>query len=159
MRKFIVISIVLLMLAGFAITPSAEELVVGRDHILVGELTVAVDASGNLVVTYNITDPEWELGDTHLYVETSPPAKSAPGQFPYGPEDADIIINGVSVKYTIPLNSFTGPLYIAAHAVVTNTCDSSEETAWARVCLNYAEDFMIRPGKNWASYFIFTVVP
>ena len=158
MRKFIVISIVLLMLAGFAITSSAEELVVGRDHILVGELTVAVDASGNLVVTYNITDPEWELGDTHLYVGTVAPTKSAPGRFPYGPEDA---VDGV---YTIPLTDFGGvfPLYIAAHAeigmvdelgdpVLDENEEQIEETTWAK------GDECIPPCKNWAMYFEFVV--
>ena len=162
MKKFIVLSIVLLMLAGFAITSSAEELVVGRKHIPVGDLTVEV-VGVNLVVTYTITDPEWELGDTHLYVGTIAPTKSAPGQFPYGPEDA---VDGV---YTIPLADFGGAaiLYIAAQAEIgmidefgdpvlvdPEDIDSEqiEETTWA-----YGVD-EIRSGKNWAMYFTFEVV-
>ena len=161
MRKFIVLSIVLLMIAGFVITSSAEELVVGRKHILVGELTVEV-VGVNLVVTYTITDPEWELGDTHLYVGTVAPTKSAPGQFPYGPEDA---VDGV---YTIPLADFGGAaiLYIAAQAEIGMVDEFGEpvlddpdpligeqieETAWA-------EGDPIRPDKNWAMYFEFEVV-
>ena len=58
MKKFIVLSIVLLMLAGFAITSSAVDLVVGRELITVGTLTVT-ESGGDLVVTYTITDPEW----------------------------------------------------------------------------------------------------
>ena len=157
MKKFIVISIVLLMLAGFAITSSAEDLVVGRKHIPVGELTVEV-VGVNLVVTYTITDPEWELGDTHLYGGTVAPTKSAPGQFPYGPEDA---VDGV---YTIPLTDFLGAtnLYIAAQAeigmidefgdpVLDEDEEQIEETTWAL-------GEQIREGKNWAMYFTFEVV-
>jgi hypothetical protein len=160
MKKFIVLSIVLLMLAGFATTSSAEELVVGRKHVPVGDLTVEV-VGVNLVVTYTITDPEWELGDTHLYVGTIAPTKSAPGQFPYGPEDA---VDGV---YTILLADFGGAaiLYIAAQAeigmidefgdpVLDEDEEQIEETTWAK-----GEDpICIPPCKNWAMYFEFEVV-
>lgn len=159
MRKFIVISIVLLMIAGFVITSSAEDLVVGREHVLVGTLTVGIDVNGDLVVTYEITDPEWELLETHLYVGTVAPTKSAPGRFPYGPED--VVEEG---KYVIDLEGFTGPLYIAAHAeigmigendepVVDENDEQIEETTWA-----WTEgDLSIPPGKNWATYFTFVV--
>ena len=156
MKRFIVLSIVLLMLAGFAITSSAQELVVGRQHVPVGELSVEVDTGGNLVVTYNITDPEWELLGTHLYVGTVAPTKSAPGQFPYGP--GDVVEEG---KYEIALDGFIGTLFIAAHAeigmidefgdpVLDENDEQIEETTWA-----YGTQ--IRPGKNWAMYFAFTV--
>ena len=166
MKKFIVISIVLLMLAGFAITSSAQDLVVGRQHIpVVGELTVVV-VDGNLEVTY-IMDPVegWELLETHLYVGIDPPTKSAPGRFPY---DA---IDGV---YEIDLEAdFPGVtitlLYIAAQAEVriqevdpdtgepmvdpdTGEPIYQEETAWA-------DGIQIRTGKNWAMYFTFDVEP
>ena len=163
MRKFIVISIVLLMLAGFAITSSAQELVVGRQHIPVGYLTVAV-VGDNLEVTYFITDPEWELLGTHLYVGTVAPTKSAPGRFPYGPEDA---VDGV---YTIPLADLEAEagdtLYIAAHAEIgkideygdpvlddpdPEIGEQIEETTWA------LGDECIPPCKNWAMYFEFEV--
>ena len=156
MKRFIVLSIVLLMLAGFAMTSLAQDLVVGRQHIPVGELTLAIVA-GNLEVTYSITDTEWELLETHLYVGTSAPTKSAPGRFPYGPEDA---VDGV---YAIPLADFGGvsPLYIAAHAkigmidgfgepVLDENDEQITETVWA-------EGTQIRTGKNWAMYFEFVV--
>ena len=69
MRKFIVISIVLLMLAGFAITSSAMNVpLLAGQTIEVGTLNVEV-VDGNLEVTY-IMDLEegWELLETHLYV-------------------------------------------------------------------------------------------
>ena len=87
MKKFIVLSLILLMLAGFAFTSSADVVTLYADQIVdVGTLTVVVDGT-NLVVTYTISSP-WVLGDTHLYVGISAPTKSAPGQFPYGPENA-----------------------------------------------------------------------
>ncbi len=160
MKKFIVLSIVLLMLAGFVITSSADEITLwAGQNEEVGTLTVeVVNIAGDdfLEVTYDITLP-WVLVETHLYVSTSRPNKSAPGQFPYGPGGA---------VYTIPLTDFMAnpivpfQLWIAAHAVVTNpdeidldTGIAREETAWARVCWEWS----IRPGKNWATYFRFIV--
>ena len=157
MRKFIVLSIILLMLAGFAITSSATPLaLLAGKNINVGTLNVEV-VGDNLVVTYTIIASGWVLGDTHLYVGTVVPTKSAPGQFPYGPDDA---VGGVyTIVYTIPLTDFMTNselptvLYIAAHAVVTNTCESREETAWAGWC----NSERIRPNKNWATYFTFSL--
>ena len=142
MRKFIVISIVLLMLAGFAITSSAEDtlLVVGREYFPVGTLTVEVDGANNLIVTYTMHpwDPDeggWELLETHLYVGYTNPEDltSAPGQFPYG-EELDPAV--FTVTYTIPISeiesyelkggkkwvvkdvALVGVIYIAAHAEI-----------------------------------------
>ena len=145
MRKFIVLSIILLMLAGFAITSSATDMtlaLLAGKNINVGTLTAEIVGT-NLVVTYEVNAP-WVLGETHLYEGTEVPTKSAPGQFPYGPEDA---VDGV---YTIPLAGFgAATLYIAAHAEVTNPTE--EETAWAGWCNSQR----IRPDKNWATYFTF----
>jgi hypothetical protein len=155
MKKFIVLSIVLLMLAGFGITSSAEVVTLLADQTIeVGTLTVEV-VGGNLEVTYTITAP-WVLGETHLYVGDSVPAKSAPGRFPYGPDDA---VDGVYIIPLADLDAEVGDiLVIAAHAEVTNPDEIDpvtelpprEETAWADVT-------QIRPGKNWATYFTFVV--
>jgi len=172
MRKFIVISIVLLMIAGFAITSSALEvdLVVGRKHIPVGELTVTVEeveGVPSLVVTYAMdpVDPGeegWELLETHLYVGVEPPEKSAPGQFPYGPESDYATDDG----FTIPLSVLpaSDSYFIAAQAEIGMVVDGEpfpdieeqiEETAWA-----WTEgDPSIPPGKNWATYFEFDELP
>lgn len=110
MRKFIVISIVLLTLAGFAITSLAQEPMVvdllAGQTIKVGTLTVGVVGS-DLVVTYNIDpeDPEegWELLETHLYVGYTNPEEltSAPGQFPYSEEHDHAVL---TFTYTIPID-------------------------------------------------------
>jgi hypothetical protein len=157
MKRFIVLSIVLLVLAGFVMTSSAAEVVTlfADQEIDVGTLTVEV-VGGNLVIAYAITNSEWELGDTHLYVGIEAPTKSAPGRFPYGPE---VAVDGV---YTIPLTDFPGAitLNIAAQAEIgmideygdpvidPDTEEQIEETAWA-------EGDQIRLGKNWAMYFTF----
>ena len=174
MKKFIVLSIDLLMIAGFAITSSAMEvdLVVGRKHIPVGELTVEV-VGVNLVVTYTMdpVDPGeegWELLETHLYVGVEPPEKSAPGQFPYGPESDYATADG----FTIPLSVLpaSDSYFIAAQAEIGKIDDEGdpvlddpdpeigeqiEETTWAWTF----GDVSIPPGKNWATYFEFDELP
>jgi len=152
MKKFIVISIVLLMLAGFAITSSAQDFVplLADQDVDVGTLTVEVIGT-DLVVTYAITAP-WVLGETHLYVGDSAPTKSAPGRFPYGPED--VVEEG---KYVIDLEDFTGTLYIAAQAEVTNPDEIDPDTELPREESVWADGIQIRPDKNWAMYFEFVV--
>jgi len=153
MKKFIVLSIVLLMLAGFAITSSDMYVTLwAGQNIEVGHLTVEV-VSGNLEVTY-IMDPDegWELLETHLYVGELVPKKSAPGRFPYGPED--VVEEG---KYVIDLKGFTGTLVIAAQAEVTNPEEIDPITELPREESVWADGIQIRPGKNWAMYFEFVV--
>ena len=154
MRKFIVISIVLLMLAGFGITSSAMDVTLWADQDLdVGTLTVEVVGT-DLVVTYAITAP-WVLGETHLYVGELAPKKSAPGRFPYGAEDA---VDGV---YTIPLADLDAEagdtLFIAAQAEVENPDEIDPITGLPREESVWADGIQIRPGKNWAMYFEFVV--
>ena len=154
MKKFIVISIVLLMLAGFGITSSAMDVTLYADQIIdVGTLTVEVIGT-DLVVTYAITAP-WVLGETHLYVGDSAPTKSAPGRFPYGADDA---VGGI---YTIPLadlGAVAGDiLVIAAQAEVTNPEEIDPITELPREESVWADGDKIRPNKNWAMYFEFVV--
>jgi len=158
MKRFIILSIVLLVLAGFAITSSANGVILFADQTLdVGNLTLVVSGT-DLVVTYNITLP-WVLGETHLYVGTSKPTKSAPGRFPYGPEDA---IGGVyTIDLTDFITDFTVPttLYIAAQAEVTNPTEIDPDTGEPREETAWAEGDRIRLNKNWAMYFTFVVEP
>jgi hypothetical protein len=110
-----------------------------------GTVEVSV-VDGYLCVEY-ITSCCWGLDETHLYVGTTKPAKSAPGQFPYKHE---YLCGAGTDLYCIPLCDLGvgcgDCVCIAAHAVVT-ACDcTGSETAWA--CGQE-----IRPGKNWAMYF------
>ena len=154
MKKFIVISIVLLMLAGFAITSSATDVTLWADQeIDVGTLTVEVVGT-DLVVTYAITAP-WVLGETHLYVGELVPKKSAPGRFPYGPDDA---VDGVYIIPLADLGAVAGDtLVIAAQAEVTNPDEIDPDTELPREESVWADGDRIRPNKNWAMYFEFVV--
>jgi hypothetical protein len=77
---------------------------------LVGNLSVEY-FGGTVTITYEI-DPEFELGDTHVWVGTTPlPLKkgkytTAPGQFNH---------NGVN---PVVVNGLSGNIYIAAHSGV-----------------------------------------
>jgi hypothetical protein len=77
---------------------------------LVGNLSVEY-FGGTVTITYEI-DPEFELGDTHVWVGTTPlPLKkgvysTAPGQFNHNFENP-VVVSGLS-----------GNIYIAAHAGV-----------------------------------------
>jgi hypothetical protein len=72
-----------------------------------------------------------EIVDTHVYADSEPPTKSAPGRFPYSEGDC------------IP-PSGDPYVYIAAHAVVVNC--PGEETGWA-------DSYSIPFGRGWAMYF------
>ena len=179
MKKFVILSIVLLMLAGFAITSSAAvtwvDLLADQD-IVVGRLMVnAHDDSQCLYIVYDTRGTEWELLEAHLYVGIEKPEKSAPGRFPYGPEDVFLVPNPSILVYKIPYDEFVGDfkgtltIYFAAHAKVQKPIvDESgkpildedgnptyqEETAWAEG----DESIPIPPGRNWATYFTIVVV-
>ena len=181
MKKFIVLSIVLLMLAGFAITSSADVVTLFADQdVDVGTLTVVVDGT-DLVVTYDIPDdpvltyPEWELLETHLYVGWTNPEEltSAPGQFPYCVEH-DSEDPTFTFIYIIPIadiNSYSlkggkkwvvedavpgDVIYIAAQAEVRKQeIDPETGDPIYQEETAWAEGVPIRPDKNWAMYFEF----
>ena len=85
-------------------------------YIEVGTVTLSRDTAGYVTVTYQITDPDWYIVETHLYVDgDAPPPKSAPGQFPYKHElDAPAYTDVYQLGYFDP----EACLYVAAHAVV-----------------------------------------
>ena len=120
--------------------PLCETELIAGQHWTAGTLSVSDDRT-NLSITFDTSGTAWSLGETHLYVGTEPPTRSAPGRFPYGNQ----------TEYTIPLSDFEGDtLYIAAHAVVTQ--GDQEETAWAD---SYGTPISER--GSWALYFGYTV--
>ena len=123
-------------------SPYVADLLAGQTED-VGDVKVWNDGD-NLYVTYNITDPDWRITETHLYVGKNVPPTTAPGQFPYDDDDATSVTDTV-VTYEIPLDDIDGysmqlnrkgkstgvmvadgapgvepcnDVYIAAHAVV-----------------------------------------
>ena len=179
MRKFIVISIVLLMLALLSVAASAEtivDLLAGQD-IEAGTVTVSYDG-GVLCVLYE-TEGDWKLVETHFIIAASPEEipqtkKGNPkvGHFPYGDDELgeydaeDNLIGGAdSYEECIELELEVGTYIIAAHASLLNLdniVDSvpdtdpavpiyQQETGWGE-----GEEFA--DDRNWAMYFIFEVL-
>jgi uncharacterized repeat protein (TIGR01451 family) len=147
---------------AFAHTAGGEkvvDLIAGR-HIDVGSVKVWNDKD-NLYVKY-MTNSYWCLDETHLQVASSlddiPQANGnpIPGQFEY----QNTKNCAPKFIYTIPLTGESCDFYIAAHAVVKKVKSgyyndykgrhsSSTETAWG--------DGFDFPGKNWATYFKYSV--
>jgi hypothetical protein len=119
-----------------------SDLIAGQ-HYDVGDVTISDDGV-NLYIQIAM-EPEWQLVETHLYVGTDIPTKSAPGKFPY--KDGHPV-------YTIPLADIRAEpgdtVYIALHAVVRNGC--WEETAWA-------DSYGIPFGHGWAMYLAYETTP
>jgi hypothetical protein len=90
----------------------------------VGKVYVDIDATGDeAAVTFEITDPAWIITESHLYLGSTPPAKSAPGSFPFqhsGLETQVDVYFGYEVATALDDD---GCLYVAVHAVVEKTCD------------------------------------
>ena len=168
MKRFFSLLAILVLLAAFiptvvsAHTADGEtvvDLIAGR-HIDVGSVKVWNDTD-NLYVKY-MTNTNWCLDETHLQVASSlddiPQANGnpIPGQFEY--QNTENCVH--KFTYTIPLKGDSCDLYIAAHAVVQKVKSgyysdykghdySSTETAWG--------DGFDFPGKNWATYFTYSV--
>lgn len=119
-------ALLMLLCANAAYASAVRPLMAGQST-QIGTVTVTNTAS-QLTVKYQITASGWSLTATHLYVGTTPPAKSAPGLFPYAHNG----LHATQDTYTVPVSA--GAYYIAAHAVVQNqnsivggTCPTVEE--------------------------------
>ena len=147
--------------------PATADLVAGQ-HITVGEVRVWNDGT-TLYVEYAITDPDWEITETHVHVAgnaTDIPQTQAkgkgkgniggnpiPGHFAQAMAH-DPGVGEYTYEFDLEENGFEpcNTVCIAAHAAVVNATDPEylwEETAWAA-----GLDF---PGKNWATYFEYHV--
>ena len=171
MKKVLVTLLVTAIVLGMAIpvmadTPLTKQLISdGRDtREDVGDLTVTSDGT-NLVVTFDTNASDWEMTETHLYVSTSTPIKSAPGKFPFKNEVlSDPNYDTYTIAYSDIPASPGDMVSIAAHAELEKdvTVDSIiitlEESAWAQES-DYENplDTFIRLKKNWATYFEYTL--
>ena len=172
MIKVLVLALVAIMALGMALPVSANgsgvssvtlDLIIdGRETAAdVGDVTVTYyddpDPSNSYFdIVYTITDPNWQLVETHVYLDVDAPRKSAPGKFPY-------------TSGTIYLDVEQGDtVYIAAHAELQmidpgtgdpildpDTGEPIEETGWAQG----NNTIPIPPGKNWATYEEWVPVP
>jgi len=143
--------IALAMVSALAVSATATTVVlVAGQQYDAGKVYVSADQ--HLLTVEIEADNGWVLLETHVYVGTQPPSKSAPGRFPYKHEalggassDSDEIVLD-DLELDCP-----STLYIAVHAVVKGEDNEhGTETAWG-------DGDEIRPGKNWAMYFSTTV--
>ena len=107
---FLVLSLPFMVSAA---SPITIDLYAGQ-NTKIGTVTVSDDGT-DMYVTYNITEPNWYLSQTHLYVGTSAPTKSAPGRFPYTHSG----LHATSDTFKIPFDA-ESQYFIAAHADVLN---------------------------------------
>ncbi len=127
----------------------------GRDTAMdVGDF--AIDADGMITFQINEFSTGWRLEETHLYVGDKPPAKSAPGRFPYqhiglGGAASDIFY----VDFAAADLNGDGIVYIAGHVQLTMQIGTdpvtgepifADETAWAQ------GDQSAGKGQNWTTY-------
>ncbi len=108
---------------------TSEAILYAGQTIEVGKVTVS-ESNGNYVITYEITNDEWCITETHLSVVNSPEdfpmtnsGNPKNGNFEY----SDEFQCEKTVTYEVPVEK--GP-YIAAHAVV-KCVSSSPETIMA----------------------------
>jgi len=82
---------------------------------------------------------DWAIDKTQVYVGTSAPTKAVPGQFPY--KHAAPSVGPRNDIYQIPLDTFSGTLYIAVHADVH--AGAQVAGAWG------AGTRIFQPSSNW----------
>jgi hypothetical protein len=106
-----------LLLAGLlAVLPTASAQTIWTIPLMAGQFTeigyveFTLDGS-NLTATYQVNATGWCLQTTHLYIGSTPPEQSAPGQFPYIHEGLGCV---ASDSYAVIIDGFT--IYAAAHA-------------------------------------------
>jgi hypothetical protein len=153
MRKILLIMLALVLLVALVVPtmlvsahtegePYVTDLLADQTED-VGDVKVWNDGD-NLYVTYEITELDWVITETHLYAGRNVPPITALGQFPYDDDDAASVGDTV-VTYALPLDDIDGysmqvnkkgkptgvmiadgtpgvepcnDVYIAAHAVV-----------------------------------------
>lgn len=154
-----IIAVLSLSIPAFAAEVGTADLITDGGDVStatdVGDLSVDY-TSGNISVSFFI-DPEtdWEIVETHVYVDTSAPTKHSPGKFPYVADESVPVPDGTLI-------------YIAAHAeIMRDTGELDEygepiyeyETVWAQTGEN---DILFRDagkGNKWASYFTYETPP
>ena len=142
------------MMSGVSACERDSDLIAGQ-HTVVGNVHVSHQGP-DLIITYT-TDGCWLITETHLAVATSLNGiphnnKGNPkiGHFQYKSEHdpgEDVVTHTIHLVDLGLSPSYSGLLYIAAHAVVYCDCDGRTETAWADNALQF-------PGNSWALYFI-----
>ena len=171
MKKILITAASIVVMLGIMASPVAAQTPVASvtfwaDNMNINAGSVDVSVDGDTLTVDIQTIDGWEMTETHLYVGTGAPAKSAPGRFPYKHED----LGGVTAdQYNLSLAELglepgdTACIAVQAalqkllldengEPVLDEDGDPIylEESAWA-----YGD--LIRPNKNWAMYFSITI--
>ena len=134
----------------------STNLIAGQ-NMYIGTVDVYTDGT-TITVTYTITDSDWTLELTHLWIgdctdlPTNNPGNPIIGQFPYSESHP----GETTVIYEIPVSDLPADVEICVAAHAEAIGPTSEETAWA-------DGFRFRD-NNWAMYFnlneeCFPVIP
>ncbi|HJX13679.1 MAG: hypothetical protein A2Z29_11290 [Chloroflexi bacterium RBG_16_56_11] len=163
MKKALFVLMALPVLLAVPVTPVAAdesfsyELNVGRDEVDVGGFTVTISGSeATFALLIDDTATDWRLDEMHLYVGDTPPAKSAPGRFPYKHQD----LGGTLLdEFVIDLSEIDLDgdeiVYVAAHArlVMQSGVDGADEPVYVYETTWAQGEYPIGKGANWATYF------
>lgn len=130
MRAFpyLLAGVFLALLVSLPASAQTTDLIAGQNTVI--GIFTASTVGNTGIFRYEITEPGWCIGITHLYVAATPPAKAAPGRFQYH-GDAEC---GDSFEFQVDLGSLAGSGYFyAGHAEVKRTGGGKggRETAWA----------------------------
>jgi hypothetical protein len=120
---------------------------IAGQHTVVGQ--VFVEQNGDILTVSIETTGGWCMTETHVYVGEEPPAKSAPGQFPYGDDGLSCVDNWETPG--IDVSEFDGTIYLAVHGVVEgDETGTTIQSSWA----GYVQ-VTAKRGNGWAmnSYF------
>jgi hypothetical protein len=121
----------------------------------VGDVVVTYDGTGHFSVVYTITDPNWALVETHVYLALSAPTKSAPGKFLY--TDGDTITLTLGPGATVCIAGQAELQMVDPDTGVPILDPSTglpiEEGGWAQSSPESGiPNIPIPPAKNWATY-------
>ena len=159
--------------AAINIAPCKTVCLVAGQYMLAGTVEAAIQQpSGDLIVTYRITQSGTTINEVHLEVfnevhDLSLAKKlsgggAIPGKFTYKasfPTGSTSVVQVVVPANKLPVVPGDPCFYIGAHAAL-----SSGETAWGQLCNQVAtpgrrgadrSTFFDFPGSNWGAYFSF----
>lgn len=123
---------------------------------------VCVDVSStSITVTYPTLPSGDSYSAAHLYLGTSAPTNSAPGQFPY---NSYCTVSGTSASCTVPLSALkfsltcSSTLYVAAQADVTGSVGAGTGWGGKQGTAGVTNiDASCNPNANCARYWSFSV--
>ena len=123
-------------------------------NIDVGTVTYGIDDNANFYVTYQTTG-DWMISEAHVFagdksdMPVNKPGRPKIGKFPFN-ETYDPWVS--TLTYTVPLSELPPAedpgFVVATHAVVHNTSNNQQETAWGDGDYTFSD-------KGWGWYTVY----